>query len=184
MNDYEEVPRLQHEPMSPFSAVLKLRCPECKKGIVYRKGMEMNRLCPSCGIKFEREFGYFSGAIWIALLCATPIVLFIMFLFVYFFRDLHPALSGLFAALAFIPLVPITIRLSRSIWMYFDHEMNPQRKEPDPPDDPGKDDGQPELIPPVSGQEASVPERKGPKLVEGSSIQTAIATKTEDVFQF
>lgn len=184
MNDYEEAPHLQHEPMSTFNAVLKLRCPECKKGIVYRKGMEMNHLCPSCGIKFERELGYFSGAIWIALLCATPIVLFIMFLFVYFFRDLHPALSGLFAALSFIPLVPITIRLSRSMWMYLDHQMHPQRKDPERPDDPGKDHVEPVVTLPTAGREQSIPECPEPEQTGGRTVRATHASETEDVFQF
>lgn len=166
MNDYEEAPRVQREPMSPFGAVMNLRCPECKKGIVYRKGMEMNHLCPSCGIKFEREPGYFSGAIWIAIILATPIVLFLMFLFVYFFRDLHPALSGVFAALSFIPLVPLAIRISRSVWMYLDHQMHPQRRRSGPPDNPGGDYVEPVRRGPVPGQEAPVPED-----VQGPSIE-------------
>lgn len=138
MNEYEEVPQPKRKPLNSAGAIVNMRCPECKKGIVYRNGMDMNRLCPSCGIEFEREPGYFSGAIWIASLLATPVMFFLMFGFFYFFRDLHPTVPGLLAALAFIPLVPITIKLSRSIWMYLDHQMHPQRRRGEPPGDPGE----------------------------------------------
>ncbi len=124
---------LRTEP-TQVGAVVRMRCPECKKGIVYSHGSHMNRLCPNCGIRFEREPGYFSGAIWIAVLLATPVALFLMFLLLWFFRELHPGVAGLLASLTFIPLVPITIRLSRSIWMYLDHQMHPQRPHRDPPD--------------------------------------------------
>jgi uncharacterized protein (DUF983 family) len=114
-------------------AIVRLRCPECKKGIVYSHKWTMNRLCPNCGIEFEREDGYFTGAIWISIIIASPLMLGFMFLFIYFFRDLHPALAGFLSSLVFIPLVPITIRLSRALWMYFDHQMHPQM----PSDDRG-----------------------------------------------
>ena len=158
MNRNDDAPRLQRKPKSPFVAMIRVRCPECKKGIVYRRGMEMNRLCPSCGIKFEREPGYFSGATWIAIIFAMPVVLFFMFLYIYFFRDLHPALSGVFAALSFIPFVPIAIRLSRSYWMYLDHMMHPQRRSPGPPDDPGGIESTPPSTAPVHGQIMQTPD--------------------------
>lgn len=139
----EEHSRTEREPLNALGAMVQMRCPECKKGIVYRHGMEMNRLCPYCGIKFNREPGYFSGSIWISTILATPVMLFSMFCFIYFFRDLHPALAGIFAALSFIPLLPLTIRFSRSVWMYLDHQMNPQRNGYRPPNDPGGNPPQP-----------------------------------------
>ena len=120
------------EAPTKVDAMIRMRCPECKKGIIYSHGSSMNRLCPNCGIRFDREPGYFSGAIWISTLLA---MLFMMFCLLWFFRDLHPAVAGLVASLGFIPLVPITIRFSRSIWMYLDHRMHPQRPGREPPGD-------------------------------------------------
>ena len=153
----EEHPRSHREPLNRLEAVIRVRCPECRKGIVYRNGMEMNRLCPYCGIKFNREPGYFSGSIWISTIIATPVMLFAMFCLLYFFRGLHPALAGILAALSFIPLVPLTIRLSRSLWMYLDHQMNPQRGNRRPPDDSDGKPPEPSPEGPGHGNAAAIP---------------------------
>lgn len=120
-------------PRASMSAAVRMRCPECRHGILYDEAKGMHRRCPRCGITFEREPGYFTGAIWISILLATPIALAFMFLFVWFIPDLHPAVSGILASLSYIPLIPLTIRISRSLWMYFDHQMHPQRGRTDPP---------------------------------------------------
>ncbi|MCB0711353.1 MAG: hypothetical protein KDD67_03395 [Ignavibacteriae bacterium] len=153
-NKSEESANVLSEP-SEVSAIIRVRCPECKKGIVYAHGSQMNRLCPSCGIKFEREPGYFSGAIWIGVLLATPVALFTMFCLLWFFRDLHPAIAGIVASLSFIPLIPLTIRISRSIWMYLDHQMNPETTYRNPPDNP--DDIRVPVPPENPGMGASIP---------------------------
>ncbi len=134
MNKDEQNHVKRQQTYSRAGATVRMRCPECKKGILYRHGTQMNRLCPSCGIEFDREPGYFTGAIWISTLLAMPVMLFAMFGFLWFFRTMHPALAGILASVTFLPLIPLTIRLSRSIWMYFDHRLNPQRPDRDPPD--------------------------------------------------
>lgn len=156
----EEPERSARESMNAFGAMMHVRCPECRKGIVFRRGMEMNRLCPYCGIKFDREPGYFTGAIWISMLVAMPVMLFLMFCLIYFFRDLHPALAGILAAVGFVPLLPVTIRISRSIWMYLDHQMHPQRSGRRPPGDPGDDRSGPVPTGVGHGNGADRPERE------------------------
>lgn len=88
----------------------------------------MNRRCPKCGILFEREPGYFTGAIWIGLILATPIALGLLCGTMWAFPELHPALAGIVAVLVFTPLLPLTIRFARSFWMYLDHQMQPQSR--------------------------------------------------------
>ena len=44
---------------------LRLRCPRCGIGRLYGKPFRMNENCAHCGLKFEREQGYFIGAIYI-----------------------------------------------------------------------------------------------------------------------
>lgn len=110
----------------PINAALRLRCPECQEGILYATPASMNRRCPKCGIRFNREPGYFSGAVWIIFMIAIPIGLGFVLGTMYLFPEMHPGLAGLTGALCFGPLVPISIRYSRSLWMYFDHQMNPQ----------------------------------------------------------
>jgi len=42
--------------------LIRLRCPVCREGSVFSGPYAMNATCPRCGIRFERENGYFLGA--------------------------------------------------------------------------------------------------------------------------
>lgn len=119
-----------------LSAATRLRCPECRSGILYAAPNSMNRRCPKCGIRFEREPGYFTGSIWIGVILATPVALGLLCGTMWAFPDLHPAIAGFVAVMFFSPLLPLTVRVSRSLWMYFDHQMQPQ-----PPSKQGGDGG-------------------------------------------
>src|SRR4029450_9302180 len=51
--------------LSMLSAGLRLKCPRCRVGPLFRRPFSMNSYCFQCGLKFEREQGYFIGAIYI-----------------------------------------------------------------------------------------------------------------------
>ena len=40
-------------------ALLRQRCPNCRKGRMFRSLFDMNDPCPECGTLFQREEGYF-----------------------------------------------------------------------------------------------------------------------------
>src|SRR6266702_8415818 len=42
---------------------LLLRCPNCGRGRLFRRGFTMYEKCSVCGLRFEREEGYWTGAI-------------------------------------------------------------------------------------------------------------------------
>ena len=106
--------------------LLRGRCPRCLEGKVFGGIVTMNESCPSCGLRFGREWGYFFGAMYFSYALAvfgigvglvvgswlapdaawTPIV----------------ALSTVF----FLPFVPAAFRMSRVIWLYFDHFWDPR----------------------------------------------------------
>jgi hypothetical protein len=89
--------------------------------------------CPSCGLRYEREPGYFIGAMYISYGMATVLIGLLMFL-------LHLALPtwdlGVIVLIAtglFLPIAPLTSRYARVIWMYFDYWAWPEAKdEPEP----------------------------------------------------
>lgn len=41
---------------------LRRRCPRCGASDIFRSFFELHERCPSCGLKFEREAGYWVGA--------------------------------------------------------------------------------------------------------------------------
>ena len=44
---------------------LRLLCPRCGIGKLYQKPFRMHANCPHCNLRFEREQGYYVGAIYI-----------------------------------------------------------------------------------------------------------------------
>lgn len=50
-----------------------LRCPRCGTGAIFSGWFAMHETCPHCGLRFEREPGYFIGAIYVNY-AATAVV--------------------------------------------------------------------------------------------------------------
>jgi len=84
----------------------------------------MNIVCPVCGLKFEREQGYFVGAAYVSYgISLLPILLLVIFFWrvVQFQYD-----RALFAAVAaYLPFVPIVVRMSRVLWIHIDRTLDP-----------------------------------------------------------
>ncbi len=106
-------------------AVLRQRCPRCLEGAVFRGVLAMNDACPSCGLVFEREPGYFVGAMYVSYAMAIPAYLLAILLVRVLFRQL-PDLAVLAAGVPIVCLgSPYLFRYSRLIWMHFDRTLDP-----------------------------------------------------------
>ena len=107
---------------------LLLRCPVCGEGKLFRGLLTMHERCESCGVKFEREPGFFLGSIYInygltALIVAVayPLLLFVWNV---------PEQQLLFGAVAFTVVFPILIfPWARSLWLGFDQWHDPREGE-------------------------------------------------------
>ncbi len=108
-----------------LAAVLSGRCPRCARGSIFRGVVSMHPTCPVCGLRFEREQGYFTGAMYVSYMLAAPVLAACAGL-VYL---LVPSLSfeatvGL-AVLLFLPFVPFIFRYSRILWIHLDQTVDP-----------------------------------------------------------
>jgi hypothetical protein len=87
----------------------------------------MHRACPSCGLVFEREPGYFVGAMYVSYALAVPVYAGLAGL-VALARPAWSFLTVMEAALPpFLALVPFIYRYSRVIWLHFDRTLDPER---------------------------------------------------------
>jgi hypothetical protein len=86
----------------------------------------MNPVCPVCLLRFEREEGYFLGAMYIGYLLALVLIAgFALILWL----GLHFTLYGSFvwAIILFLPFaIPLTF-LARVIWIHLDQAVDPER---------------------------------------------------------
>jgi uncharacterized protein (DUF983 family) len=109
-----------------FKSGLLLRCPRCGAGPLFQGFFTMHPQCLNCALKFEREQGYFVGAIYLnyaaTVLIALP---------GYFVLDVYAGLSlaqQLVLWVSFAVLFPLFFfRYSRSLWLSLDYFFNPTK---------------------------------------------------------
>jgi uncharacterized protein (DUF983 family) len=106
-------------------AILGLKCPICFRGSTFRSRIYMNESCPVCGLKFEREQGYFLSALYVAYGLAVPI-LSLLTLGVWLLTRRTVGQSFLIAIIVFVPLSYWVFRYSRVIWMHLDQILDPR----------------------------------------------------------
>lgn len=86
----------------------------------------MNDVCPSCGIRFEREQGYFLGALVVAyVMSALSMIPTIVYLVL--FAEASVVTTIFVPSLQVLLLNPLFFMYSRLIWMYVDRGMNSKK---------------------------------------------------------
>jgi uncharacterized protein (DUF983 family) len=109
-----------------FGRGVRLRCPRCGKGKLFRHGYAMEECCAYCGWRFEREEGYWTGAMAVNLVVTELIVAAVVITLAVLVASGKLALVW---ALAFLPL-PIVLPLlfywhAKSLWMAIDFVLHP-----------------------------------------------------------
>ena len=112
---------------------LRLKCPDCGQTSLYGSFFKMRHHCAHCGLVFEREQGYFIGALYINVIATESLLLFLFILY-YMTRPVsEDALYMVLFSLALI-LPLIFFRHSRSLWLSIDHIIEPNAKRVEPGD--------------------------------------------------
>jgi uncharacterized protein (DUF983 family) len=119
-----------HARSSAFTGIVHQLCPRCRLGKIFRSSIfffpKMHERCPVCGLKFEREQGYFLGAMYISYGLALAIILLFTILMWAItrgsiFKDVT------WAIILFLPFAPSVTLLARILWIYFDQAVDPDR---------------------------------------------------------
>jgi uncharacterized protein (DUF983 family) len=106
-------------------AALRERCPRCHTGRMFRNAFTMNDPCPVCGLVFQREEGYFLGAMYASYVLSAVILLPLYFGLAALLPDWNGMLVTLLAMLLYLPFVPAVFRYSRVAWVYADRAVCP-----------------------------------------------------------
>lgn len=108
---------------------LKLRCPACGRASLFRRPFNVKEICPSCGVIFKREEGFFVGAI-LANVVTTEFIILVIYLGCLIFTNVNEqvVLTILFVVGISFPLA--FYHHSWSLWLGFDHliEGLPRKK--------------------------------------------------------
>ena len=104
---------------------VRLRCPRCGMTPLFGGWFAMHPACDLCGLRFEREQGYFVGAIYVNYAVTTGIVI---GGFLLLWRYTNLSIGAQFAI-----WVPVTVlfplwffRYSRSVWLGLEYLINPE----------------------------------------------------------
>lgn len=116
--------------MPSIAAMLHGVCPRCRRGRIYRRSflrawLDMNRVCPECGLHFEREQGYFIGAMYVSYLLSMPPVAGLIFL-IWLATGWRLDYVMLWTFFAYLPVVPVMVRICRVIWIHVDQWLDPE----------------------------------------------------------
>jgi uncharacterized protein (DUF983 family) len=110
--------------MRRAAAVLLMRCPRCLSGSVWKGFITMNVACPVCGMVFDRESGYFAGAMVVSYALAVPILAAIVLALIKIV-GLDVVVALIIGNTAYLVLVPFIFRYSRVLWLHLDWLIDP-----------------------------------------------------------
>lgn len=101
--------------------MFRWRCPRCGNAPIYQASGKLHDRCLSCDLLFNREPGYFIGALYFSYAMASALLGAIFLLVWNLAPTWDPMWHAIFAAACLLPVAPTITRFSRVIWLYFDH---------------------------------------------------------------
>ena len=107
---------------------LRQRCPVCGRGKIFKGFIKTYERCPVCNYAFEREPGYYTGAVAVNLVVSELLITVIA---VPLAASQTVPLSVLIVLGCTLPfLLPLLFyRPTKSLWMSFDHFVHPASSE-------------------------------------------------------
>ena len=115
--------------VSAWAGIFHHLCPRCRTGRIFATSIlrifpRMHERCPACSLKFEREQGYFLGAMYFSYAIGiVAISLFALLVWALWSWDLPESVGAGF--LLFLPAAPVVTFFSRVLWIYFDQSIDP-----------------------------------------------------------
>lgn len=110
---------------SKLYSVLHLKCPRCQEGDLFKEGFsyrfskitEMHSHCPHCNLKYEREPGFFYGAMYVSY--ALTVALWVAVAIAHYVLSdaINPWLFIFTGIMLLLILLPGIYRISRVIWL-------------------------------------------------------------------
>ncbi len=115
---------------STVGDILRQRCPRCRTGTIFRYSIfrgfpKMHDRCPVCDLRFEREPGYFLGAMYVSYALGLVIVALLAAL-LWSLTGWWITKDTIWAVLLFLPFAPTITLLARVLWIYLDQAIDPE----------------------------------------------------------
>ena len=109
-----------------FRAIVAQRCPVCLTGKMFSGRFAMNPTCPVCGHRFEREQGFFQGAMYVSWVLGVSYLAVLAVLAQWL---LAPRIGIGYVVLCVVGIhlfcIPVIFRYSRVIWAHLNVSTRP-----------------------------------------------------------
>ncbi|MGB1004441.1 MAG: DUF983 domain-containing protein [Salibacteraceae bacterium] len=107
-------------------SVVKGKCPKCRKGNMFidpnpykfSKIFMMPENCECCGLKFNREPGFFYGSMYVGYGLSIAYLVAVYVAMVVLLNEFEIEAYLLLGIGSLVVLTPVIFRLSRSIWLF------------------------------------------------------------------
>ena len=125
--------------------IFKFKCPRCREGEVFKGGFsysfskitDMHEHCPKCKLKYEREPGFFYGAMYVSYALTVALWIAIAVAFFVLFGRIYPWIYMLTGIISLLVLLPAIYRLSRVLWLVMFVAYKPESLKDSEQVDPG-----------------------------------------------
>jgi uncharacterized protein (DUF983 family) len=110
--------------------IFRQRCPRCRHGNIFRASIfrgfpKMHDRCPICDLSFNREPGYFLGAMYVSYGLGIVIVAVLAALF-WSIPGWWITKDIVWALVLFLPFAPTITLFARVLWIYLDQAIDPE----------------------------------------------------------
>ncbi|MEQ9441071.1 MAG: DUF983 domain-containing protein [Cyclobacteriaceae bacterium] len=107
-------------------AILNHKCPRCRTGNIFRYSLfqkltrftDTYKKCPHCSLQYEREPGFFFGAMYVSYGLTMAVLLTTAFVLYNFFGDPELIVYIISVPVVVFLLVPVVFRYSRTIYLH------------------------------------------------------------------
>jgi uncharacterized protein (DUF983 family) len=118
--------------LSTVGDIVRQRCPRCRVGKIFRYSIfrgfpKMHDRCPVCDLKFDREPGYFLGAMYISYGVGIVVVAAVAAV-LWRVTGWWITKDTVWAVVFFLPFAPTITLFARVLWIYLDQTIDPERR--------------------------------------------------------
>ena len=110
---------------SKFYPVFYFKCPRCHEGAIFKNRLsysfkkitETHENCPNCQLKYEREPGFFYGAMYVSYGITVALWISIAVAMYVLIGEINPWFFLTIGISLLLITLPLVYRLSRAIWL-------------------------------------------------------------------
>ena len=110
---------------SQLEAIVHSKCPRCRQGDMFRypvqkisKFDKMHKHCPTCGLRYEIEPGFFFGAMYISYAITVAVLFNVALILFFLFNDPDLWVYIVTVPLTVLALLPFIFRISRVLFLH------------------------------------------------------------------